>query len=67
MKNENNDTKKKLALMILAPLFCTIGGVSLFMSGLEDNDKPTIIVACFILLLDVVMIVAFLADWFKKR
>ncbi len=67
MKNENNDTKKRLVLMILAPLFSTIGGISLLMSGLEDNDKPTVIVACFILLVSVVMVVAFLADWFRKR
>ena len=37
------------------------------MSGIESNDKPTIIVASFVLLLDVVMIVAFLIDWFRRK
>ena len=66
MENEKNNTKKKLVFMILAPLFCTIGGISLLISGLEDNNKPTIFVACFILFLDIVMIVAFLIDRFRK-
>ena len=67
MENEKKNKAKKLALMILAPLFCTIAGVCLLLSGLGDNDKPTIFVACFVLLLDLVMIVCFLYDWFKKR
>ncbi len=67
MENENNNKAKKLALMILAPLFCTIGGICLLMSGLEDSDKPTVIVAGFILLLDLIMVVAFLVDYFRKR
>ena len=67
MENEQSNTKKRLALMMLAPLFCTIDGICLLMSGLEDNSKPTIIVSCFILLLDLVMIVCFLVDWFRKR
>ena len=67
MDNENSNHKKRLALMILTPLFCTIGGLCLLMSGIESNDKPTIIVASFVLLLDVVMIVVFLIDWFRRK
>ncbi len=58
---------KKNAFMILAPLFCTISGISLLMSGLEDNSTPTIIVACVILLLDIVMVIAFLIDRLKRK
>ena len=53
--------------MILGPLFCSIGCIILLMSGLEDDDKLTIIIACFCLLLNLVMIVESLIDWFRKR
>lgn len=53
--------------MILVPLFCTIGGISLLVSGLEDGSIPVIIVGCFILVLVIVMVVAFLMDWFSKK
>ena len=67
MENGNKNRKKQLALKILAPLFCTIGGISLLMSSLEDHSKPTLVVACIILLLDLVMIVAFFIDGLRKR
>lgn len=67
MENEKNNTIKEKALMILVPLFCTIGGISLLVSGLEDGSTPIIIVACFILILVIVMVVAFLMDWLNKR
>ena len=37
------------------------------MSGLQDSDKPTVFIAGFCLLLDFIMIVAFLLDYFRKR
>ena len=39
----------------------------LLVSGLQDSDTPTIIIAGFILLLDLIMIVAYLVDYFRKR
>ena len=63
MDNKN----KRLAIMILGPLFSSIGCIILLMSGLEDDDKLTIIIACFCLLLNLVMIVESLIDWFRKR
>lgn len=67
MENEKNNTIKRIALMILIPLFSTIGGISLLVSGLEDGSMPVIIVGCFILVLVIVMVVAFLMDWFSKK
>lgn len=66
MKKENNHSKKIIWYSIAA-LVLTISGISLLVSGLQDSDKPTIIVAGFILLLDLIMIVAFLVDYFRKR
>lgn len=66
MKKENNNSKKIIWYSIAA-LVLTISGISLFVSGLQDSDKPTVIVAGFSLLLDLIMIVAFLVDYFRKR
>jgi hypothetical protein len=66
MKTENNNSKKIIWYSIAA-LVLTIGGISLLSSGLQDSDKPTVIVAGFCLLLDFIMIVAFLVDYFRKR
>lgn len=51
---------------MLADLITTISGISLLVSGLHDSHKPTVIVAGFILLLDLIMIVAFLVDYLRK-
>ena len=67
MENEKNNKIKEIALMILVPLFCTIGGISLLVSGLEDGSIPVIIVGCFILVLVIIMVIAFLMDWFSKK
>ena len=67
MDNEKDNKRKRLALNIFGPLSCTIAGISLLMSGLDDNSKPTIIVACFILFLDIVIIVAILVDRLRKK
>ena len=66
MKTENNNSKKIIWYSIAA-LVLTISGISLLVSGLQDSDKPTVIVAGLILLLDLIMIVAFLVDYFRKR
>jgi hypothetical protein len=66
MKTENNNSKKIIWYSIAA-LVLTIGGISLLSSGLQDSDKSTVIVAGFCLLLDFIMIVAFLVDYFRKR
>ena len=66
MKKENNNSKK-IIWYCIAALVLTISGISLLVSGLQDSDKPTVIVAGFILLLDLIMIVAFLVDYFRKR
>lgn len=66
MKKENNNSKKIIWYSIAA-LVLTISGISLLVSGLQDSDKPTVIVAGFCLLLDLIMIVAFLVDFFRKR
>lgn len=52
---------------MLADLITTISGISLLVSGLHDSHKQTVIVAGFILLLDLIMIVAFLVDYFRKK
>lgn len=62
MKRENNNSKKIIWYSIAA-LVLTISGISLLVSGLQDSDKPTVIVAGFCLLLDLIMIVAFLVDF----
>ena len=67
MDNEKDNTRKRLTFNILAALSCTFAGISLLMSGLGDNSKPTIIVACFILLLDIVIIVSILVDRLRKN
>ena len=66
MKKENNNSKKIIWYSIAA-LVLTIGGISLLVSGLQDSDKPIVVVAGFCLLLDLIMIVAFLVDYFRKR
>ena len=66
MKKENNNPKKIIWYSIAA-LVLTIYGISLLVSGLQDSEKPAVIVAGFILLLDLIMIVAFLVDYFRKR
>ena len=66
MKKENNNSKKIIWYSIAA-LVLTISGISLLVSGLQDSDKPTVVVAGFCLLLDLIMIVAFLIDLFRKR
>ena len=66
MKKENHNSKK-IIWYSLAALVLTISGISLLVSGLQDSDKPTVIVAGLILLLDLIMIVAFLVDYFRKR
>ncbi|MBQ6244926.1 MAG: hypothetical protein IJK55_09480 [Bacteroidales bacterium] len=66
MKKENNNSKKIIWYSIAA-LVLTIGGISLLVSGLQDSDKPIVFVAGFCLLLDLIMIVAFLIDLFRKR
>ena len=66
MKKENKYSKK-IIWYSLAALVLTIGGISLLLSALQDGDKPTVIVAGSILLLDLIMIVAFLVDYFRKR
>ncbi|MBQ7609691.1 MAG: hypothetical protein IJU74_01175 [Bacteroidales bacterium] len=58
---------KKIIWYSMAALVLTISGISLLVSGLQDSDKPTVIVAGFCLLLDLIMIVAFLVDFFRKR
>lgn len=67
MGKENSDSKKRILLMILAPLFCTVAGISLLIGGIEDKDKPVIVIAIFMLVLDVVMSAGFLIDWIRKR
>lgn len=66
MKKENKNSKK-ITWYSLAALVLTISGIGLLMSGLQDSDKSTVIVAGFILLLDLIMIVAFLVDYFRKK
>ena len=66
MKKENNNPKKIIWYSIAA-LVLTISGICLLVSGLQDSEKPAVIVAGFILLLDLIMIVAFLVDYFRKR
>ena len=66
MKKENKNSKK-IIWYSLAALVLTVSGISLLVSGLQDSHKPTVIVAGFILLLDLIMIVAFLVDYFRKR
>jgi glucose uptake protein GlcU len=65
MKRENNNSKK-IIWYSLAVLISTISGISLLVNGLRDNDKLTVIIAGFILLLDLIMIVAFLVDYLRK-
>ena len=50
-----------------AALSLTCSGIGLLVSGLHDSDKPTLIFAGFCLLLDLIIIVAFLVDYLKKR
>ena len=66
MKKETYNSKKIIWYSIAA-LVLTICGISLLVSGLQDGDKPTVIVAGFILLLDLIMIIAFLVDYFRMR
>ena len=66
MKKENNNSKKIIWYSLTA-LVLTVSGICLLVSGLQDSDKPTVIVAGFMLLLDLIMIVAFLVDYFRKR
>ena len=66
MKKENNSSKK-IFWDCIAALGLTFSGIGVLMSGLQDGNKPTVIVAGFILLLDLITIVAFLVDFFRKR
>ena len=66
MKKESKNSKK-IIWYSLAALVLAISGISLLVSGLQDSDKLTVTIAGFILLLDVIMIVAFLVDCFRKR
>ena len=66
MKKENKKSKK-IIWYSLAALVLTVSGIGLLVSGLQDSDKPTVIIAGFMLLLVLVMIVAFLVDYFRKR
>ena len=65
--NKENNNSKKIIWYSIAALVLTISGISLLVSGLQDSEKPAVIVAGFILLLDLIMIVAFLVDYFRKR
>ena len=58
---------KKIIWYSLAALVLTVSGIGLLVSGLQDSDKPTVIIAGFMLLLVLVIIVAFLVDYFRKR
>lgn len=66
MENKNKNSKKRTAMMVLAPLFLTIAGVTLTLSGLRDNDMFVTILAIIILLFDVILIVSFFLDRKKK-
>ena len=66
MKKEKNNSKK-IIWYSLSALALTVSGICLLVSGLQDSDKPTVIVAGVILLLDLIIIVAFLVDYFRKR
>ena len=66
MKKENKNSKK-IIWYSLAALVLTVSGIGLLVSGLQDSDKPTVIIAGFMLLLVLVIIVAFLVDFFRKR
>lgn len=66
MENKNKNSKKRTAMMVLAPLFLTIAGVTLTLSGLRDNDMLVTILAIIILLFDVILIVSFFLDRKKK-
>ena len=66
MKKENKNSKK-IIWYSLAALVLTVSGIGLLVSGLQDSDKPTVIIAGFMLLLVLVIIVAFLVDYFRKR
>lgn len=64
--NKENNNSKKIIWYSIAALVLTISGISLLVSGLHDSHKQTVIVAGFILLLDLIMIVAFLVDYLRK-
>lgn len=64
MKNNNS---KKIFWYSFAALSLTCSGIGLLVSGFQDGDKPTVIVAGFTLLLDLIVIVTFLVDYLKKR
>lgn len=66
MKKENNNSKK-IFWYSFAALSLTCSGIGLLSSGFQDGDKPTVIVAGFILLLNLIMIVAFFVDYLRKR
>ena len=65
-EKENNNSKKIIWYSIAA-LLLTVSGISLLVSGLQESDKTTVIVAGFCLLLDLIMIVASLVDYYRKR
>jgi hypothetical protein len=65
--NKENENSKKIIWYSLAALSLTFSGISLLVSGLQDSNISTVIVAGFILLLDLIMIVAFLVEYFRKR
>ena len=51
----------------IAAIGLTCSGIGLLVSGFHNGDNPTVIVAGFTLLLDLIVIVAFLVDYLKKR
>ncbi len=51
----------------IAAISLTCSGIGLLVSGLHNGDNPTVIVAGFTLLLDLIVIVAFLVDYLKNR
>lgn len=51
----------------MAAISLTCSGISLLVIGFHNGDNPTLIFAGFTLLLDLIVIVAFLVDYLKKR
>lgn len=64
---KGNFNSKKIIWYSIAALVLTISSIFLLVSGLQDSDRPIVIVAAFTLLLDLIMIVAFAVDCFRKR
>ena len=58
---------KKFFWYSIAAISLTCTGISLLVIGFHNGDNPTVIVAGFTFLLDLIVIVAFLVDYLKKR